>query len=65
MRKETFYWIVNDEENNSSIRYSQVEIDKARNELQRIAIINPGKKFHLMKRVSSVVANDLTFEGSE
>ena len=64
MRVETFYFIVDEAFKMTSTIYAQSEILVGRSELTKVARNNPGKKFHLVKRVSSCKSNDLVFEDS-
>lgn len=65
MRVETFYHIANDIGKIEAGKYAQVEYEIAKKKLVEIARANPGKTYHLMKRVTSVTANDLIWEDFE
>ncbi len=65
MKVETFYQVVSEDNKISSVRYAKIEAAEARTQLTRMAQANPRVRFHLMKRVVSVVCGDLTWEDSE
>jgi hypothetical protein len=65
MKVETFYVILNSENRVMSGNYAQTELSIARQKAVEYARENPGQKFHIMKRLSSVTANDLQWEDSQ
>lgn len=65
MKIETFYWAISNDGKIHSQFYALSEYDEARRKLVNMARANPGLKFHLMKRVTSCISSDLSFEDSE
>lgn len=65
MKVETFYWIISDDNKIHSQKYAQHEIQPARMKLVDLAKANQGSKFHLMRRVTSVLVGDMFYEDSE
>jgi hypothetical protein len=65
MRVETFYWIISDDAKIHSVKYAYGKVIDCQKKILILAKANPGMKFHMMKRVSSVIACDLQFEDSE
>lgn len=64
MKVDTFYIIMSEDGNYRSIYYPAKDYNSARDHAIDMARTNLGKKYHILKRVTSVKSQDLTWEDS-